>query len=143
MSTTDRQQSLVLLPHESHRLPGRLGATVGASTFHRHVGYHLLPFQPPPPKNRGLGPVHAHDQDFILPGQAGGALLASRGLILECRPTDHAFGGLGNGCLLYTSDAADEEDSVDLGGRRIIKKKKKKYITYMEEIRKIKNKVIR
>src|SRR5664279_2318549 len=27
-------------------------------------------------------------------------------------------------CLLYTSDAADEEDSVDLGGRRIIKKKK-------------------
>ena len=30
------------------------------------------------------------------------------------------------GCLLYTSDAADEEDSVDLGGRSIIKKKKKK-----------------
>src|SRR5665648_798980 len=29
-------------------------------------------------------------------------------------------------CLLYTSDAADEEDSVDLGGRRIIKKTKKK-----------------
>eukprot|EP00656_Telonema_subtile_P002660 TRINITY_DN11204_c0_g1_i3.p1 TRINITY_DN11204_c0_g1~~TRINITY_DN11204_c0_g1_i3.p1 ORF type:complete len:243 (-),score=10.03 TRINITY_DN11204_c0_g1_i3:103-831(-) len=27
-------------------------------------------------------------------------------------------------CLLYTSDAADEEDSVDLGGRRNIKKKK-------------------
>ena len=23
-------------------------------------------------------------------------------------------------CLLYTSDAADEEDSVDLGGRRIL-----------------------
>ena len=28
-------------------------------------------------------------------------------------------------CLLYTSDAADEEDSVDLGGCRIIKKKEK------------------
>ena len=26
-------------------------------------------------------------------------------------------------CLLYTSDAADERPSVDLGGRRIIKKK--------------------
>ena len=26
-------------------------------------------------------------------------------------------------CLLYTSDAADEEDSVDLGGRGVIKKK--------------------
>ena len=28
-------------------------------------------------------------------------------------------------CLLYTSDAADERSSVDLGGRRIIKKTKK------------------
>ena len=28
-----------------------------------------------------------------------------------------------SGCLLYTSDAADERSSVDLGGRRIIKKK--------------------
>ncbi|CZR99706.1 hypothetical protein CDFC105_64555 [Clostridioides difficile] len=32
---------------------------------------------------------------------------------------------LGNeGCLLYTSDAADDMQCVDLGGRRIIKKKK-------------------
>ena len=31
-------------------------------------------------------------------------------------------------CLLYTSDAADERSSVDLGGRRIIKKKKIKKI---------------
>ena len=30
-----------------------------------------------------------------------------------------------NDCLLYTSDAADERSSVDLGGRRIIKKKNK------------------
>ena len=30
-------------------------------------------------------------------------------------------------CLLYTSDAADEEDSVDLGGRNIIKKKEKEH----------------
>ena len=30
------------------------------------------------------------------------------------------------GCLLYTSDAADERSSVDLGGRRIIKKKQTK-----------------
>ena len=32
------------------------------------------------------------------------------------------------GCLLYTSDAADERSSVDLGGRRIIKKKTKSII---------------
>ena len=31
---------------------------------------------------------------------------------------DHLFT-----CLLYTSDAANERSSVDLGGRRIIKKK--------------------
>ena len=31
-----------------------------------------------------------------------------------------------NSCLLYTSDAADERSSVDLGGRRIIKKKQRK-----------------
>ena len=37
-------------------------------------------------------------------------------------------------CLLYTSDAADERSSVDLGGRRIIKKKKNKEI-YTETIR--------
>ena len=30
-------------------------------------------------------------------------------------------------CLLYTSDAADERSSVDLGGRRIIKKKTLQY----------------
>ena len=31
-------------------------------------------------------------------------------------------------CLLYTSDAADERSSVDLGGRRIIKQKNKQQI---------------
>ena len=33
--------------------------------------------------------------------------------------------GVSKFCLLYTSDAADERSSVDLGGRRIIKKKKR------------------
>ena len=37
---------------------------------------------------------------------------------------EHAL-ALVAGCLLYTSDAADERSSVDLGGRRIIKKKKR------------------
>ena len=32
--------------------------------------------------------------------------------------------GYRSSCLLYTSDAADERSSVDLGGRRIIKQKK-------------------
>eukprot|EP00828_Plagiopyla_frontata_P047767 TRINITY_DN8931_c0_g1_i1.p1 TRINITY_DN8931_c0_g1~~TRINITY_DN8931_c0_g1_i1.p1 ORF type:complete len:165 (-),score=20.02 TRINITY_DN8931_c0_g1_i1:18-512(-) len=33
------------------------------------------------------------------------------------------FRNLHKACLLYTSDAADEEDSVDLGGRRMHQKK--------------------
>ena len=33
-------------------------------------------------------------------------------------------------CLLYTSDAADERSSVDLGGRRIIKKKRSSRYLY-------------
>ena len=49
----------------------------------------------------------------------------------EAAPGGHA--GLEDGqvahaqvCLLYTSDAADERSSVDLGGRRIIKKKNRR-----------------
>ena len=44
---------------------------------------------------------------------------------LVALPADAAF-GFGEQpahCLLYTSDAADERSSVDLGGRRILKKK--------------------
>ena len=36
-------------------------------------------------------------------------------------------------CLLYTSDAADERSSVDLGGRRIIKKKKSTTIVHPDQ----------
>ena len=45
----------------------------------------------------------------------------------EYVPGDEKNGGLARAdtCLLYTSDAADERSSVDLGGRRIIKKKTK------------------
>eukprot|EP00657_Telonema_sp_P-1_P003553 TRINITY_DN18465_c0_g1_i2.p2 TRINITY_DN18465_c0_g1~~TRINITY_DN18465_c0_g1_i2.p2 ORF type:complete len:110 (+),score=33.44 TRINITY_DN18465_c0_g1_i2:476-805(+) len=46
-------------------------------------------------------------------------------------PSDHFYSPLP--CLLYTSDAADDLLCVDLGGRRIIKKKKN------DEIKKHKN----
>ena len=38
------------------------------------------------------------------------------------------IGMISRSCLLYTSDAADERSSVDLGGRRIIKKKKREQV---------------
>ena len=50
--------------------------------------------------------------------ERAGALYGSAALDLPRRGVNHV-----RGCLLYTSDAADERSSVDLGGRRIIKKK--------------------
>ena len=38
-------------------------------------------------------------------------------------------------CLLYTSDAADDMQCVDLGGRRIIKKKSKFFNECVEEMK--------
>mgnify|MGYP007068954928 CR=1 FL=1 len=46
------------------------------------------------------------------------------GLVL---PVDQHRLDAGAACLLYTSDAADDLLCVDLGGRRIIKKKNKTY----------------
>src|SRR5450756_3197424 len=44
------------------------------------------------------------------------------------RPEPRGVYGRSKYCLLYTSDAADDLLCVDLGGRRIIKKKKKQQI---------------
>ena len=46
----------------------------------------------------------------------------------EARGLKVVIAGAG-GCLLYTSDAAGERSRVDLGGRRVIKKKKRKIKT--------------
>src|SRR5428012_25123 len=43
------------------------------------------------------------------------------------RTRSRATWGRAGSCLLYTSDAADDLLCVDLGGRRIIKKKKKNH----------------
>ena len=45
-------------------------------------------------------------------------------VLISMRQPTYACIRRGNICLLYTSDAADERSSVDLGGRRILKKKK-------------------
>ena len=75
-------------------------------------------------RSRGLGDVYKRqdlmspkrDREIVVPRQIAMHLLRSElklsfpKIAREC-------------CLLYTSDAADERSSVDLGGRRIIKKK--------------------
>ena len=74
-------------------------------------------------RSRGLGDVYKRQLAGVAPDRA-----AERGRRLVRGVEDLVTRGLAavlEGCLLYTSDAADERSSVDLGGRRIIKKKKK------------------
>ena len=55
---------------------------------------------------------------MACPGADGVVGLEIAGAALQPIATQ----GRSYSCLLYTSDAADELDGVDLGGRRIIKK---------------------
>src|SRR5665648_332569 len=58
--------------------------------------------------------------DLALRGGAPDNITVVVGDVVEV--DDLPDGAAPETCLLYTSDAADEEDSVDLGGRRIIQK---------------------
>ena len=73
-------------------------------------------------RSRGLGDVYKR-QPF-----AAGTNLSRFYIDSQRRPPRKIVQGSAfrqfDPCLLYTSDAADERSSVDLGGRRIIKKKK-------------------
>src|SRR5678815_4735283 len=59
----------------------------------------------------------------LSPRAEGPYVRVNCGALSESLLESELFGHI-KGCLLYTSDAADERSSVDLGGRRIIKKKK-------------------
>src|SRR5678815_4981193 len=54
--------------------------------------------------------------------ESGGMTSLSRQFDVKKLDDSIALIALYRPCLLYTSDAADERSSVDLGGRRIIKK---------------------
>eukprot|EP00656_Telonema_subtile_P046264 TRINITY_DN52644_c0_g1_i1.p2 TRINITY_DN52644_c0_g1~~TRINITY_DN52644_c0_g1_i1.p2 ORF type:complete len:138 (-),score=14.49 TRINITY_DN52644_c0_g1_i1:39-452(-) len=60
----------------------------------------------------------------VVKSHLSGTIPAALGTLTNLRD----LGLDNNSCLLYTSDAADEEDSVDLGGRRLITDK----ITYIQ-----------
>ena len=72
-------------------------------------------------RSRGLGDVYKRQPSkrplLTLLKQARAFGLGC--VLVTQNPVDIDY----KGCLLYTSDAADERSSVDLGGRRIIKKK--------------------
>ena len=73
-------------------------------------------------RSRGLGDVYKR-QSLDCDSRTSTSRSDSQHSDSRCR--ELAAGRVTIGiCLLYTSDAADERSSVDLGGRRIIKKKK-------------------
>ena len=84
-------------------------------------------------RSRGLGDVYKrqkHCRDGSLLGEGWERNTAS----LEVVNLDALLNRLDSSpCLLYTSDAADERSSVDLGGRRIIKKKTKDDISISDD----------
>ena len=73
-------------------------------------------------RSRGLGDVYKRQ----LQHRGHNLMGAGRSIAVQNFNEQACILGLGffYSCLLYTSDAADERSSVDLGGRRIIKKKK-------------------
>ena len=72
-------------------------------------------------RSRGLGDVYKRQGHGLL---APGRLSGVDGDRAGPDEAGHPFGRARiQDCLLYTSDAADERSSVDLGGRRFIKKK--------------------
>ena len=78
-------------------------------------------------RSRGLGDVYKRQGKQVALATVAFQLLHQRGLAGGFYAFGH--GGHAQGCLLYTSDAADERSSVDLGGRRIITKKNKPAIS--------------
>ena len=77
-------------------------------------------------RSRGLGDVYKRQDRRRRRGTQG--VPSRRGLKMSEVSAVVLTVGEPFACLLYTSDAADERSSVDLGGRRIIKKKK--YTSY-------------
>mgnify|MGYP003381611504 CR=1 FL=1 len=73
-------------------------------------------------RSRGLGDVYKRQPI----GWPSGTPIARRAAQVSTTSTwsKPKAAATNRSCLLYTSDAADERSSVDLGGRRIIKKKK-------------------
>ena len=73
-------------------------------------------------RSRGLGDVYKRQPEAHLLRRTDGVALLYPGMTHSIHGESES--GKSMICLLYTSDAADERSSVDLGGRRIIKKKK-------------------
>ena len=73
-------------------------------------------------RSRGLGDVYKRQRQYGMSYSEFIGKVNAKNINLNRKVL--ADLAMNHPCLLYTSDAADERSSVDLGGRRIIKKKK-------------------
>ena len=83
-------------------------------------------------RSRGLGDVYK--RQLVDHAAAHAELHAGQVVSLDDGLLGVEHHARAMGCLLYTSDAADERSSVDLGGRRIIKKKTSRETTIRHTI---------
>ena len=74
-------------------------------------------------RSRGLGDVYKRQEPESPTLVEPDALHPLVEKLLARSRSEDIYGTRFEVCLLYTSDAADERSSVDLGGRRLIKKK--------------------
>ena len=79
------------------------------------------------PADHVVGEGKADRADGVEPSSLlrGQVNIEASEVVVELGPRARADERHDHSCLLYTSDAADERSSVDLGGRRHLKKKKK------------------
>eukprot|EP00658_Telonema_sp_P-2_P044929 TRINITY_DN32834_c0_g1_i1.p2 TRINITY_DN32834_c0_g1~~TRINITY_DN32834_c0_g1_i1.p2 ORF type:complete len:163 (-),score=42.57 TRINITY_DN32834_c0_g1_i1:51-539(-) len=113
--------------HEVEPDPGHTG--VGqeqlASSFLQDIDQ-VLTIRPPTSHDRAAHPTPPSSALGSMADQATARPVTARPVTalhgeLPCTSADLPPRTPFDSCLLYTSDAADEEDSVDLGGSRIIK----------------------
>eukprot|EP00658_Telonema_sp_P-2_P075623 TRINITY_DN65261_c0_g1_i1.p1 TRINITY_DN65261_c0_g1~~TRINITY_DN65261_c0_g1_i1.p1 ORF type:complete len:175 (-),score=44.72 TRINITY_DN65261_c0_g1_i1:43-567(-) len=118
------EESKVLLTHVSTNSVRKVDGTIvgldGAATL--RASLELIPTAHPSIQPSSLLAVCDRESTVVLKVLGGSGAMVL-GLLPEGVAAHHTDYSTWT-CLLYTSDAADEEDSVDLGGRRIIKKKK-------------------
>src|SRR5678816_4047007 len=103
----DPHQPVFAIDHDiQNKTPENLGKYAKIEKFAAERGIDFYP------AGTGISHQVMVEQGYVVPGS----------MVVGSDSHSNLYGA----CLLYTSDAADERSSVDLGGRRIIKKKKKK-----------------
>eukprot|EP00658_Telonema_sp_P-2_P037716 TRINITY_DN27122_c0_g1_i1.p1 TRINITY_DN27122_c0_g1~~TRINITY_DN27122_c0_g1_i1.p1 ORF type:complete len:301 (+),score=96.96 TRINITY_DN27122_c0_g1_i1:412-1314(+) len=136
---TDLQNNIGMMQANTHTLLNSAPTTGGVQQSDSKRNSMLPPYGSPPLSGGSpTKPISAGLSNFPAVSGGGSTLIHNNTASMDAKSSNSSVNGnrspamshkgpppgYTEACLLYTSDAADEEDSVDLGGRRIIKKKK-------------------